>query len=575
LSSVDPVVHIGLGISETVDSLVVQWSATDVENPKRFRLRDIEANQTVRLRYSESESESAQNEIVRVTAPLFEETSEDRGLVWRQEIRPFDDFHLQPLIPYQLSDHGTGFEVGDLTGNGLDDIIAGGTAGQSPVMFIQNEEGRFDRREFSPEGDPDLHMYEDASLLLFDANGNGLNDLYIASGGVRHTAGNSLYRDRFYQNTGDGQFVLIEDAVPDDAISSSVVIAADFNENGKPDLFVGGRVTPGRYPEAVPSRILINETDEHGIRFRDATYDLAPALLDLSAVNDAVWTDFSGNGRPDLVIASEWSPVLFFENRGEGLVDVTDTRGLPESAGWWFSITETDLTGNGLPDFIAGNIGRNELLRPSSDEPVSIYYGDLTDNGFFEAITTHYVKDEEGRRQEFIYHHREDLFRAMPETGERMPSHEEFGRTTFGQFLTRDEKNRARHKRVTSFDSVVLLNRGDGTFEERPLPASAQSSALFTAVPVDVDGNEVQSLLLAGNLAGADVQMGSYNAFNGLLLKGRGDGSFQTVSPAESGFRMSGDTRGWSPLRLADDKEAILIQLSTGEFRLWQGGGNQ
>ncbi len=105
------------------------------------------------------------------------------------------------------------------------------------------------------------------------------------------------------------------DALPKNRGSKSCVRVCDLNNDGKPDLFVGGKLVPGKYPQFCGSSIYIN--DGKG-KFADETDKWNPALRSLGIVTDAVWVDVNDDREKRIsVVVGEWMPVKVFEPTGE------------------------------------------------------------------------------------------------------------------------------------------------------------------------------------------------------------------------------------------------------------------
>ena len=153
--------------------------------------------------------------------------------------------------------------------------------------------------------------YEDWGAVFFDANGDGRPDLYVASGGYQLAPTSPLLQDRLYLNRGDGRFARDTSALPAMLTSTAAVRVGDFDGDGRPDLFVGGRLTPRSYPSPTRSYVLRND----GGHFTDVTEQVAPELVHPGGmITDAAWIDFDGDGRLDLVTVGEWMPIQFHHN---------------------------------------------------------------------------------------------------------------------------------------------------------------------------------------------------------------------------------------------------------------------
>lgn len=558
LSSVDPTLHFGLGDYTMADSVVISWPKSDEQ--KRSVLIGVESNQTIKADIRDASTYTPNRQQNFVT--LFHDVTEERGINFRHQPGYYNDFHEQPTLPYKLSKIGPAVAVGDLSGNGKEDIIIAAHSVESWVIYFQQNDGTFLEHQFLFDGDLPHDDITPADVLVFDANGNGLNDIYIVTGGVEYPRGDERYRDLFFENTGNGGFTYVPDALPDIRTSGSVVIKTDLTSNGLPDLFVGGRLKPGRYPESVSSTILINNSDENGISFSDGTFEIAPDLIEIGNINDANFHDLTGNGYEDLIVAGDWMPVTILQNTGNKLQTLQST-GMEKFTGWWSKLHIADVSGNGLPDIVAGNLGLNSLYRASQNEPVTAYFGDLTDDGFFEMILTVFKPDSEGNRNEYPAHSREDYVRMMPGIMANFPTHQAFGKATINDLLDVVQSGPAQ-KQITHLSSTIFYNNGDGTFKAEDLPIEAQFSKVFGIQTQDFSGNGCQDILITGNLSGADLKVGSYNAFNGLLLEGKGDGDFTKIPISKSGFFFPDFSRDIQPL---GDSHFIVPQFD-GNLRL-------
>src|SRR5690606_21045427 len=219
---------------------------------------------------------------------------------------------------------------------------------------------------------------EDLGALWFDLDADGDLDLYVVSGGSEVEAGDESLRDRVYRNEGGGEFTRAADAVPPYADSGSVVAAGDFDGDGDLDLFVGGRVVPGRYPHSPISRLYRND----GERLSDVTAEVAPGLREAGLVTAALWSDVDGDGDPDLLVAAHWQPIRLFRNDGDGrLVDGTAEAGFAGRTGWWNGIASGDVDGDGDLDLVATNLGLNTKYKANAEHPARLFARDFDANG--------------------------------------------------------------------------------------------------------------------------------------------------------------------------------------------------
>ncbi|MEX1135305.1 MAG: VCBS repeat-containing protein, partial [Balneolales bacterium] len=370
-STVDSKLHFGLGQATGIDSLEVIWPDGQYQLLKSPKL-----NQTIILNHQESGRKPLLNSGLESANQIFTDVTGNTSLKYKHEQNESNDYRIQPLLPYQLSKLGPHLAVGDVTNNGLDDVYIGGAAGKPGTLFIQQEDGSFIE---SPHNHPWIadRDHEDMGALFFDANGNGLQDLYVTSGGYQFSPASDLLMDRLYINHGDGRFLRDISALPQMRTSTASVTAGDFTGNGEMDLFVGGRLSPRNYPLPTRSYLLRND----GGIFIDITIETIPDLFDPGGmITDAVWIDFNNNGLLDLVTVGIWMPVQFFENKGGKLQNVTNSMDLPPMRGWWYSLEKADLNQNGYPDLIVGNLGLNHDYKTSDESKFGVYANDFSGN---------------------------------------------------------------------------------------------------------------------------------------------------------------------------------------------------
>ncbi|HST07059.1 MAG TPA: VCBS repeat-containing protein, partial [Gemmatimonadaceae bacterium] len=501
------------------------------------------------LRHSDASGKRSAGPSVPSGNLQFQPFDAQKGLAYSEAKPTRPDYAVQPLLPYMPSSHGPVIAVGDVNGDGLDDVFIGGAAGTARKLLIQKKDGSFvaDTQNQAWNADND---YEDWGALFFDANGDGRPDLYVTSGGYQLTPSSPLLQDRLYINAGGGRFVRDSAALPVMLTSTATVRAGDFNGDGKPDLFVGGRLTPRRYPFPTRSYILRND----GGHFTDVTAQVAPDLVQPGGmITDAQWIDFDGDGRLDLVTTGEWMPVQFYRNEGGRLRNVTSSAGLPPMRGWWFSLAVGDFDRDGRQDLVAGNLGLNYPYTTGKDSKFGVYAGDFTGEGRTDVVLAEQVDGKD-------YPHAgiAQLADAMYTLGIRFPTFGSFANTTMDQAFGEAALKKALHYQADTFASIYLHNDGGGKFTALALPNLAQTAPIRAIVAQDVDGDGNLDLIVAGNLYDAEPNTPRADAGNGLWLKGDGKGRFVPVPPWRSGLVAPGDVSGLALVKTANGRALIV-----------------
>jgi len=546
-SSVEPVLHFGLGEALLIDYLRVQWPDGAVQ-----RWSALDADRTLTADYREALPEPAAPPPV--TIPLFTDLSDRRGLSYRHVEEHYADFKVQPLLPHKHSQQGPAIDVGDLDGDGLEDFFIGGAFRRAGHLFFQRPDASFYSRPLA-DGP---NYEEDLGCLLFDADSDGDLDLYVTSGGSEFEAGSHWYQDRLYRNDGKGNFQLDPAALPAIRSSTACVSSADYDSDGDLDLFVGGRIDPANYAVLPESFLLENR----GGRFVDVTNQWAPDLRFAGRISAAQWTDLDGDRRPDLLLAGEWMPLTCFYNSGEGF----RRQPIPESTGWWNSLAAADLDGDGDTDFVAGNLGLNNPYRPEPGRPLRLHVNDFDQDGRAEALITSFLQGTEAP-----VHYRDDLLTWLYALRKELPDYQTYAEASWEALFPPDVRAGSE---VTTVDqsASVWVEATPGGFVLHPLPVEAQFAPVHGIAIDDYDADGYPDLLLAGNSSATESNTGRYDGLNGLLLRGDGRGSFQPAPFTESGFYLPGDGKALASLRLADGRTLILAARNNAKLKAFAVG---
>lgn len=563
LSSIDIRPHFGLGAVSKVDSVVIKWPGY-----KKQVLKNVITNQTLTLNIKSADQTYSWSNTVYAPNTLFTEITDSLGIQYKHQQKDFVDFNIQKLLPHKFSEYGPALAVGDIDGNGLDDIIAGGAISYSPIAFLQQKSGSFLQKNILPNATLESKKTDDRGVSLFDADGDGDLDIYIASGGYESKPNNNRYQDVLYVNNGKGNFLIDSAALPKNLTSKSCVRVADYDNDGDLDLFIAGRVEPGNYPKPVSSFIYRNDTKNGVIKFTDVSASIAKSLGNIGLVCDALWTDFNNDGWQDLVLAGEWMPLTFIKNNKGTFENITSSTNIAGKKGWWTSIVPGDFDNDGDIDYIAGNLGLNSFFKASNQYPANIYAKDFDNNGSFDAIPTLYLptSQQDTTRREFTVHTRDDITKQILFFKSKFQNYKSFASAPFSAMLSPEEMKRALKLQANYFSNSYIRNDGNGKFSITPLPLNTQYSCMNGMVAEDFDGDGNLDLLMVGNDYGTDVSIGRYDACSGLMLKGDGKGSFIPLSIMQSGWFVPGDAKALVKLRGTNGK--CLLAASQNKSRL-------
>jgi enediyne biosynthesis protein E4 len=569
LSTVDNKAFFGLDTVKTIDSLIIKWY-----NGKKQVIRNVAANQLLKVDIANANLPTDSDKTI-ASGNLFSDVTAASGVNYHNRDPDFNDFNIQRLLPHKLSEYGPALASGDIDGNGLDDIIIGGTGDYPANILLQQTNGKFITKLLPEIIGNDVRRPENLGALLFDADNDGDLDLYLASGSDEFASGTKNYQDWFYTNDGKGNFTFNETAFPKNHTSKSCVKAADFDNDGDLDLFVGGRVEPGKYPLPVSSFIYRNDSKNGVIKFTDVTNEVAPGLQNIGLTCDALWTDFDNDGWPDLIIAGEWMPIQFFKNNHGKLENISATSGINNETGWWNSITAGDFDNDGDIDYVAGNLGKNSFYRASRDYPVNIYAKDFDKNGSLDIITTACLPDEKGVLKEFPAQTRDDQVEQIPSLKKRFLTYKDFGKATFSDIFTKDELKDALKLQANNFESCYIENLGNGKFKMHALPVQAQLAPLYAMVVDDFNHDGNLDVAINGNDFGTEVGNGRYDALNGLVLLGDGKGNFSPLSILQSGLYIPGDGKALIKFRGSNNSYLLAASQNNGPLKIFSSKTQQ
>lgn len=515
LSSMDPVMHFGIGAATQIDSVKIVWPGNRME-----ALYLVPVNSTIEAFFNKADQEYRKP--VKNNAMLVLDKSIPSII---QPERIYTDYRFgQATLPHKFSQQGPMLAVGDINGDGLTDFIVGGPAHQSAKIFIQEPGGSFRVDSLEPKES------EDIGLLLFDAENDGDLDLYCVSGSSEFGRNASRYQDRLYKNNGKGVFVLDETALPVIQSSGSCVVAADFDNDGDQDLFIGGRVIPTAYPLTPRSFLLRN--NGKGV-FEDVTNIISVGLDSVGMVTTALFSDIDNDGWVDLVVAGEWMPVTIFKNTQGNFKKILESK-----VGWWSSLAEGDFDNDGDIDFIAGNLGLNTVYKASEKEPVSIYAHDFDRNGSIDPIISRYIQGKE-----YPIHYRETLIEQIPILHGILKSHLMYGKTDMSALIDILGGEVSMVKRADYFESAYIENLGNGEFAFHGLPLSIQISPMNSIAVSDLNNDGNLDFIAVGNSFSAETLSGFHDAGIGVFALGKGDGTFEIIPPAISGFCVRTDAK--------------------------------
>ena len=540
ISKSEDIIHFGIADNDIVEKAVVQW-----QDGTQTTLHDLEINQIHQISPINSDQVTDTKTIPQEV--LFREVAESLKLNHvKHKENDNDDFKWEILLPHKMSQFGPSIGVGDVNGDNLEDFFLGGAAGFSGTLFIQNKNGSFNEiNDGAWTQDKDS---EDMGIALIDVDGDKDLDMFIVSGGNEFDLGDNNLQDRLYINDGKAKFTKKVKGVPEYLTSGSCVISNDFDKDGDMDLFVGGRLSPRKYPHAANSHLLENRNGN----YVDVSKDKAADLANLGMVTSASWFDYNLDGLDDLVVVGEWMPVTVFTQSSQGNFEKQILSGLEDSEGWYYTVETADMDEDGDEDIIVGNLGLNYKYKASVEEPFEVYSYDFDNNGSLDIVLSYY---EHG--VSFPVRGKSCSTQQIPSLANKFTTYEQFGDSNLGNIYG-ESLDIALNLKSNTFASAYIENRGDGSFQVKPLPSLAQVSSVNSILVKDYDLDGNKDLLIVGNLYTSEIETPRNDASTGLLLKGDGRGQFQPVSVTDSGFYAPNDAKDMKLIKVGK-KEIVLV----------------
>ena len=537
-SSCDLKMVFGLGENAKIDSLRIIWP-NDQMQVLNAVISDtlLTLNQKDALLTFEKKSIDA--------SPIFSDITASTLDYLHQESK-FTDYDRDVLLKQKYSTQGPAMAVGDVNGDGLDDIYMGGAAGQVKKLYIQKSNGTFVE---SPQEDfaKDITT-ENTDALFFDADGDGDLDLVVVTGSNEFAENAPELHDLLYLNDGKGN--LKRDArFPSLFENGSCVTAADFDKDGDLDLFIGSRMIPGKYGLSPRSNLFIN--DGTGA-FKNQSKRYMPNVTNLGMVTDATWADINGDGYPDLMICQDWGNIEVYVNKnGRELVP----NSIPNTGGLWKTIKSVDIDNDGDLDFVVGNTGENNKIKASDDAPAKLYVGDFDQNGIYEQLITCITEDGESYPMVL----KAELQRAVPSIKQKFVKYEDYARKKVEDMFDEKQLQNTIVKDIQTTSTVLLINDGKGNFSLKILPHEVQYSPVMAVESGDFNHDGHVDLLLAGNFYDNLPEWGRFDMNYGLYLTGDGNGNFKTLLPSKSGFKTVGQVRKMAKIKTSAGKEMVVL----------------
>lgn len=545
-SSIDYVMTFGLG-NKKIDSLQVIWP-----NGKAQTLRQVKMNSTLNLSIADAKADY----IFKTTQPkaLFKEVKSNFAT---HKENDFIDFDYEGLISKMLSQEGPSLAVGDINGDGNEDVYIGGAKGQAGKIYWNKGND-----SFVPTAQKDLDSdanFEDTAASFFDADNDGDLDLLVGSGGNERTSP-ADYQNRLYLNNGKGVFLKSKVIIPIAKTNVAVIAPYDFDNDGDTDVFVGSRSVPGVY--GIDPKHLLLENDGKG-NFTNVIDKKAFKLNTVGMITDAIWEDIDNDSKKDLIVVGDWMAPQIFKNTGRRLSVFKSN--LSNYPGFWNAVQCVDLNNDGKKDLIIGNKGTNTAYKCGTENPMKLFTNDFDNNGTIEQIATRSIGGKD-----MPINLKQELAKQIPSIKKKNLSYTDYAKKSVQEIFAKDVIDNCLQKTAVIQESVVAINKGNGQFEIKALPKEVQFSSVNTIEVADVNKDGILDLILGGNQYEFKPQYSRLDANYGSVVLGNKKGSFSWVPYAQSGFVLKGEVRQIKTIKNKNKTTAILAVINDNAPKLFK-----
>jgi hypothetical protein len=495
-SATTPDIHMGVGKTKVIDSLIVQWPNNQVT-----KLYAVPTNKSIVIEDGEAKQGRFANasllsplKLTKISGNFFKHLSS--GLV---------DFNRDRLLPMMYSNETPFFTKGDIDRDGYLEVYVGGGKGQSGALIQFTEKGV---RGSKIKGTYPHELTEETKSIFFDVDQDGDLDLYFAAGGRFFPKSSSALSDLILLNDGKGHFSKSEISLPfTDFVSTSVVKPIDFDNDHDLDLFIGERFDPFNYGSGGRGYLLKN--DGSG-RFTDVTSSLAPSLLTVGMVTDAEVQDLNSDGWSDLVLVGDWMPISILMNSQSKFSNQSAAFGLKDTEGWWTDIETGDFNQDGQPDFVIGNHGLNTFFKAND----RLYISDFDKNGSMDQIYCTKIGEKY-----YPVLDKDELVSQLPVLRKDLLYFRDYSKRSIDQIFP-SAIQQSKFLEAKLLTSIVLLSNG-GTYQIFELPLRAQFSPIYSLLVEDFDNDGIEDVIAGGNQYQVKPQFGRFDASSGWFFRGR------------------------------------------------------
>ncbi|WP_243641673.1 VCBS repeat-containing protein [Maribacter algicola] len=548
-SSVEYPMTIGLGGQTTLDSIRIIWP-----NDLTEKLENVEVNTTLTFNQENATTKYKLPKKVEST-PLLQEVKNPYLIAHNEN--EYNDFNNEGLIYQSLAQEGPAMAIGDVNGDGNDDLFIGGAKGQPGALYLFGDNAKIGRPT-SSYFDVDAAQ-EDTAAAFFDMDNDGDLDLIVGSGGNEIGMQNT-YEARIYINNGKANYTKLNTKLPSTNKNISVIVTNDFNGDGYPDIFIGSRSVVSTYG-VDPNHLLLQNNGDN--TFTDVTEKSAYDLKNAGMVTDAIWVDIDSDDKKDLITVSDWGTPKIFKNSGRRLSQ-WDTS-LDSLSGWWGAIDAKDLDNDGDIDLILGNAGSNLHYKPTPGNPMKMWVNDFDNDGTIEQIVTQ--RYDEG---DYPLHQKKELTTQILALKKANIKASDYAKRTIDKLFSKGVIDNSIVKTASTSESVIAINEGNGEFSVKILPPQVQFSCICGIACTDVNRDGNLDLIMAGNNFEFKPQFSRLDANYGNVLLGDGKLGFEWQNYDKSGMFIRNEVKHLKILKDKSGNQFIVAAINNAAPKIYR-----